>query len=100
MKRALTRTEVAELLAVSVDTIDRLVATGELPAFRVGRQVRFEEADVEAWVAARKAAGTPARTSARAPVARRKSQAIASTPEGQAILARLRRERPARTVTR
>jgi len=38
MKKA----EVACLLNVSTDTVDRLVRSGELSALRVGRSVRFD----------------------------------------------------------
>lgn len=90
MNRVLTREEVAELLRVSVDTIDRLVASGSLPSFRVGRNVRFNEADLEAWVASQKRPA--ARAASPAPyVPRRKAKGMATSPKAEAILARLRR---------
>ncbi len=46
----LTSSQVAEQLAVSVRTVERLVERGELVATRVGRSLRFTEADVAAFV--------------------------------------------------
>lgn len=51
MRTLLTPKEVAERLAVSETTVHRLVARGELPAIRVGRQWRFAPADVESYLA-------------------------------------------------
>ena len=34
--------------SVSKRTIERLIATGELPAYRIGRSVRIREVDLEA----------------------------------------------------
>jgi excisionase family DNA binding protein len=42
--------ELAARLGVSVKTVRRLVAAGELPTLRVGGQLRFDEADLEAWL--------------------------------------------------
>lgn len=43
--------EVARRLAVSAQTVRRLVAAGQFPApIRVGRSVRWRLADVEAWI--------------------------------------------------
>jgi len=41
LQRRLTVTEVANLLAVSIRTVHRLVRDGRLRPFRVGRQLRF-----------------------------------------------------------
>lgn len=46
--KRLTLKQAAEVLAVSVDTVRRRIASGELPAQRVGRQLRVFEDDVEA----------------------------------------------------
>jgi excisionase family DNA binding protein len=40
----------ARYFRVSVDTIDRLVKAGKLPAVRIGNQVRFTLDDVDAFV--------------------------------------------------
>ena len=47
----LTRLEVAVLLQVSVRTVDRMIACGEIPVRRVhGKAVRFLRADVEHYL--------------------------------------------------
>jgi excisionase family DNA binding protein len=46
-----TRAEVAAQLGVSIFTISRLVARGELAAVRVGQQLRFPQSAVDAYVA-------------------------------------------------
>lgn len=66
--RLLTRAQVADLLSVSVDTVDRHTAAGRLRCVRVGRLVRYRPADVEAFVdgnMAGAAARQPARENAR-----------------------------------
>lgn len=46
-----TRFELAELLHVSVRTVDRIIAAGEIPVRRVrGKAVRFLRADVEQYL--------------------------------------------------
>jgi excisionase family DNA binding protein len=45
-----TKGEAAELLAVSVRTIERLVATGRLPQVHVERSARFRVSDLEVYV--------------------------------------------------
>lgn len=42
--------QVAEYLGVSRRTVVRIVNRGELPAFRVGRALRFKLADLEAYM--------------------------------------------------
>ena len=53
----LTTEEVLTYLQVNLRTIYRLIRTGKLPAFRVGRQWRFRKEDIEAWLASRHARG-------------------------------------------
>jgi len=48
--RLLAVQETAERLAVSVDTIRRLIARGELPALKVGKQIRLDPSELERWV--------------------------------------------------
>lgn len=48
---AMTPNQVADLLSVSVDTVYRRIAIGELPAFTVGGQRRVPYAAVEALMA-------------------------------------------------
>lgn len=57
----LTVNEVAELLKVSDKTVRRLATRGELPSFRVGAQLRFRRADIDAWVDAQQAPGARSR---------------------------------------
>jgi excisionase family DNA binding protein len=52
--RLLTRKDVAGLLRVSLPTIDSLVKRGSLTAIRTGRQTRFSETVVRAFMAGRK----------------------------------------------
>jgi excisionase family DNA binding protein len=42
----ISRQQAAQLLSVSLSTIDKLVETGQLPAFRVLRAVRLRLSDV------------------------------------------------------
>ena len=44
--------EVAGLLRVSTMTVYRLIRTGELPAVRIGRNYRVEDADLAAYLEA------------------------------------------------
>ena len=44
--------EVAEILTVSEDTVRRLVANGQLPAYRIGDRTRIDEEDVYAYLEA------------------------------------------------
>lgn len=48
--RLLTLAQVAEQLAVSLRTVERLVARGELAVVRVGRQVRVRPQDMDAYL--------------------------------------------------
>jgi len=55
-----TRFELAALLRVSVRTVDRMIAAGELPVRRVrGRAVRFLRSDVERYLSGTKLKSTP-----------------------------------------
>ncbi len=45
---------VAQRLNVSVNTVRNLVKRGELPAYRIGNQLRFEEEEVKAYIASRR----------------------------------------------
>ena len=46
----LDKQTLARYFRVSVDTIERLVKAGELPAVRIGNQVRFSLDDVDAFI--------------------------------------------------
>ena len=45
----LTPREVMEQLAIGKNTFYKMVSSGELPAFRVGRQWRVRKADLNLW---------------------------------------------------
>ena len=49
-KRYLTIKDVAEQLGLHKTTIYRLVKKGELPAFKVGNQWRFDKNILEEWI--------------------------------------------------
>ena len=52
--RLLDAAEVAELLAVPKSRVYELAAAGELPAIRLGgRQLRFPQAEIAAWIRSR-----------------------------------------------
>lgn len=46
----LTRKETAQKLGVSLPTVDRLIARGELPVVRLGRSVKIHEGLLDEWV--------------------------------------------------
>jgi excisionase family DNA binding protein len=46
----LTTHDVLAYLNVTPRTIYRLIATGELPAMRIGRQWRFRRTDLDEWL--------------------------------------------------
>ncbi len=52
----LSRREAATYLAVSQRKLDQLVAEGSLPRVKIGSCVRFEQADLDAFIAAQKVA--------------------------------------------
>ena len=52
--RLLTIPEVAEFLAVSEQTVRRMVRARQLPCLRIGIQLRFDRADLLRWTSARK----------------------------------------------
>jgi len=46
----LTTDEVLDYLKVTSRTIYRLIKAGDLPAVRIGRQWRFRQSDLDAWL--------------------------------------------------
>jgi len=56
----LTSGEAAERLRVSEHTVRRLVRAGELPALRVGAQIRIAERELETWLFAENPVRLPA----------------------------------------
>ena len=49
-ERLLKPHEVWERLAISKATFYRLVESGQLPAVRIGGQLRIDERELEAWI--------------------------------------------------
>jgi excisionase family DNA binding protein len=54
---ALNVQQVAEFLGVSEKKVYRLAAAGVLPAFRVGKAIRFDAQDVADWLRRKKCSG-------------------------------------------
>jgi excisionase family DNA binding protein len=57
--RLLDAGEVAELLSVPKSWVLESARSGALPCVRLGRYVRFDRGDVEAWLASCKTPGRP-----------------------------------------
>lgn len=53
--------QVQEMLGLSERTIFRLIKNGELNGFKVGREWRFQESDLEAYIALQRRLATQAR---------------------------------------
>ena len=49
---ALSPAKIAEELDVSTRTIEKLINAGDLPGFRVGRQMRVRRTDLDAYITA------------------------------------------------
>ena len=47
---ALTVSEVAEILSVSERQVYKLASEGVIPSFRIGSSIRFDPAQVAAWL--------------------------------------------------
>ena len=61
MLRLLTQSEAARVLRLSERTLERLRLQGGGPLYvKAGRAVRYREADLEAWIAARVVSSTSA----------------------------------------
>lgn len=46
----MTRQEAAELLRVSLPTLDRLLRQNKLPVIRIGKSVRFRKSSLQAMI--------------------------------------------------
>jgi excisionase family DNA binding protein len=51
-REIMTAEELAQLLRVNRTTIYRLLKNGDIPAFRVGKDWRFQREAVESWIKA------------------------------------------------
>jgi excisionase family DNA binding protein len=49
-KAFLTKKELGEYLSISHGTVDKLMATKQIPFIKVGKKVLFRKADVDRWV--------------------------------------------------
>lgn len=54
-EKILTLAEVAKLLSVHPITVYRMIKEGRLPAFRIGRVLRFDAVQLEEWLRAKEA---------------------------------------------
>ena len=50
----LDKAGVAKFLKVSVSQVEKLTCRKEIPCLRIGRSVRYDLADVRAWIEAKK----------------------------------------------
>lgn len=50
--------EAAKILAIGRSKVFQLLASGELPAIRIGRLVRVRRSDLERWIEERRTAET------------------------------------------
>jgi excisionase family DNA binding protein len=65
VNEVLTASEVASYLRVSLSTIYRLLKNGDLPAFKIGSDWRFNRVHIEQWLKSRAQtpeSGSPDRT--------------------------------------
>jgi excisionase family DNA binding protein len=54
----LTTEEVLDYLQVNLRTVYRLIKAGKIPAVRVGRQWRFRQRDIDAWLESQRPRGS------------------------------------------
>ncbi|MBO7667795.1 MAG: helix-turn-helix domain-containing protein [Firmicutes bacterium] len=59
--------DVAEILTVSEDTVRRLVAKGQLPAYKIGDRTRIDEEDVYIYLEEHRTKAAELRKTHRAP---------------------------------
>ena len=53
----LTPREVSGLLRVSIQTVRRWIKEGDLPAYKIGRAWRIQEADLVVWLEQQRSTG-------------------------------------------
>ena len=54
LRLLLTAEETARALAISPRKLWELTRTGQIPCIRIGRSVRYDRVDLEAWIAEQK----------------------------------------------
>ena len=57
MEEYLTKADVAQLLKLTVRTVEHLMSRGALPYIRIGRSIRFRRRDLETHLASKIARG-------------------------------------------
>ena len=57
----LTTAELLDYLQVNLQTVHRLIKTGQIPPVRVGREWLFRRRDIDGWLEANREAGFEAR---------------------------------------
>lgn len=79
----LTKAEVAELLTVSETTVERMIAAGQLPAYRIARAVtRIDRRDVMEYLASRAVKVSRLRKKPAGMVEVRRQERIRNLPSG------------------
>lgn len=80
----LTRKEAAELLQVSESTVYRLFRTRQLGGYLIGSQIRFDERDIEEYMARSRREPLPPETGVRRPQPETDKQALVKARQGKA----------------
>ena len=81
MDRLLTKADVCEVLGVSLPTLNRILADGDLPRLKVRRQVRISQEDLRRYLSGCQTRSTPRKTS-KAPPEAAKEPARRGRPKG------------------
>lgn len=50
MDKLVSKADVCDALGIGMSTLNRILAAGEIPYYKIGGSVRFREADVDAYV--------------------------------------------------
>jgi excisionase family DNA binding protein len=71
-EKLLTINELAEYLNISRRTVYRILDHQNLPAYRIGKHLRFKRDDIDQWIVDQKILETPKRTRIRNRSAKKK----------------------------
>ena len=52
----LTKEELARTVGISISYINKLISHGKIPYIKIGRSIRFLEADIQLWLQKRRMA--------------------------------------------
>lgn len=52
----LTKEQVARAIGISISYINKLISSGKIPYIKIGRSIRFLEADIQLWLQKRRMA--------------------------------------------